>query len=82
MAGAIKRPENLPAPTGTAPHDDDPYPCDGCDRRIMPGRPYWGGGLDYFGEAREVHCERCAISWHIAAEQECDEYERQLGEKR
>ncbi len=70
MAGAIKRPEGMPEPDGIAPAGDDPYPCDGCGRRIMPGKPYWGGGRDYFGEALDVRCERCEISDHVAAERQ------------
>lgn len=82
MTAAIKRPEGMPEPDGTAPSDDDPYPCDDCGRRIMPGKPYWGGGTDYFGDAMDVHCERCAISWHVAREKMVDGYEREIGLKK
>lgn len=78
MAGAIKRPKGMPEPDGIAPNDD-PYPCGGCGRGIHHGQPYWGGGVDYFGEALEVYCERCAISDHVAAEKMVDAYEREIG---
>ena len=77
MAGAIKRPDGMSPPSGYVP--DDPWHCDDCGRRIMTGRPFWGGGLDYFGEANDVNCERCAISWYVAVRRECDAYEREFG---
>lgn len=58
----MKRPTGMPEPSGIASKNDDPYPCDDCGKYIPAGRPFWGGGLDYFGEANNVYCERCEIA--------------------
>jgi hypothetical protein len=72
----------MPLPDGVVP-SGDPWECNGgCARNINPGRPYWGGRPDYFGEALDVHCERCAVSWFVASERQVDDYERKLGVKK
>lgn len=65
-------------PSGITTRDDDPYPCDHCDRCIGHGQPYWGGGVDYFGEANSVYCARCQAGRERADERMVRDYERQM----
>ena len=64
-------------PAGVQADSDGPWECDGCNRLIKAGKPYWGGGLDYWGEAIEVRCERCEIEAFKAAEKMCADFERE-----
>jgi hypothetical protein len=65
-------------PSGITLASEDPYPCDSCRRYIGVGQPYWGGGLDYFGEANSVYCARCEARRERNDERHVRDYERQM----
>jgi hypothetical protein len=67
----------LGSPSGYIRENDEPE-CDSCNRKIRAGRPFWGGGLDYFGEAESLHCERCERAYLKEAERQVCEYERSI----
>lgn len=66
------------APSGITEAGDDPYPCDMCNRYIGVGQPFWGGGLDYFGEANSVYCARCQARMERNDERMIRDYEREM----
>lgn len=63
-------------PTGTI-HEDD-IECDACERLLKMGEQYWGGDLDYWGEANSLKCKACAMNDIAAAKAMCDDYEAKL----
>lgn len=65
----MERPEDKPS--GVC-HDEF-GPCDDCNRDMLEGEPYWGGGLDYWGEANDARCKSCQINLETwARDMDCE----------